>query len=90
MTKIRSVTHNNRRRVFEVETAGGRYPMPYSKVHPRPGPSNPIARVFVDKELAREGFTYLLDSGEQGAFTSSRFWITTRTQDSSGMPCSTG
>jgi predicted XRE-type DNA-binding protein len=67
MTKIRSVTHNNRRRVFEVETAGGRYPMPYSKVHPRPGPSNPIARVFVDKELAREGFTYLLDSGEQGS-----------------------
>ena len=65
--KIRSVSHNNRKRAFEVETARGTYQLPYSKVDPRPDAGNPIARVFVDGELAREGFTYILDSGEQGS-----------------------
>ncbi len=65
--KIRSVSHNNRKRAFEVETARGAYQLPYSKVDPRPNAANPIARVFVDAELAREGFTYVLQSGEQGS-----------------------
>jgi predicted XRE-type DNA-binding protein len=65
--KIRSVSHNNRKRAFEVETARGAYQLPYSKVEPQPDAGNPIVRVFVDGELAREGFTYVLDSGEQGS-----------------------
>lgn len=65
--KIRSVTHNNRKRAFEVTTTRGTYPLPYSKVEPRPVVENPIARVFVDGEMAREGFTFVLDSGEQGS-----------------------
>ena len=64
--KIRSVQHNNRKRAFEVKTARQSYEIPYSKVDPQPGTSNPIARTFVDREMAREGFTYVLDSGERG------------------------
>jgi hypothetical protein len=40
--------------------------MPYSKVAVQPVATDRIARVFVDPDLAREGFTYVLDSGEQG------------------------
>ena len=64
--KIRSVTHNNRKKAFEVRTSSKSYQIPYCRVAPQPGLSDPIARVFVDRELAREGFTYILDSGEQG------------------------
>ncbi len=64
--KIRSVKHNNRKKAFEVTTATATYQIPYSKVALRPGIADRIARIFVDRELAREGFTYVLDSGEQG------------------------
>lgn len=64
--KIRSVSHNNRKRAFEVQTARGTCQLPYARVSPKPDAENPIARVFVDRDLAREGFTYVLDSGEQG------------------------
>ncbi|MGH8058173.1 MAG: hypothetical protein ACREOH_13220, partial [Candidatus Entotheonellia bacterium] len=39
---------------------------PYAKVDPQPTAGDPIARVFVDRELGREGFTYVLESGEEG------------------------
>jgi len=49
-----------------VKTATACYQMPYSKVAVQPVATDRIARVFVDPDLAREGFTYVLDSGEQG------------------------
>ena len=52
---MRSVSHKNRKRAFEVETARGTYQLPYSRVAPRPDAANPIAQVFVDVELARGG-----------------------------------
>ena len=64
--KIRSVRHNNRKKAFEVKTATTTYQMPYFKAAIKPGVADRIARVFVDPDLAREGFTYVLDSGEQG------------------------
>lgn len=64
--KIRSVSANNRRKAFEVETSTRIFTFPYAKVHPRPTPSNGVVSVFVDKELGREGFTYVLDSGKEG------------------------
>ena len=64
--KIRSVTHNNRTKAFEVRTAKQRLRFPYVKVDPRPSAADPLARVFVDKELGSEGFTYALKSGRQG------------------------
>jgi len=64
--KIRSVTHNNRRKAFEVRTAGKSLVFPYTKVDPRPSVANPIVCVFADRELGCEGFTYVLKSGDQG------------------------
>lgn len=49
-----------------MKTATACYQMPYSKVAVQPVATDRIARVFVDPDLAREGFTYVLDSGEQG------------------------
>ncbi|MDP1948832.1 MAG: helix-turn-helix domain-containing protein [Nitrospirota bacterium] len=42
------------------------FQLPYSKVEPQPSAADPIARVFVDKELGSEGFTYVLESGKEG------------------------
>ncbi len=64
--KIRSVTHNNRKKAFEVKTSRKTFQLPYSKVDPQPSVADPIARLFVDKELGREGFTYVLESGREG------------------------
>ncbi|MEW6545009.1 MAG: hypothetical protein AB1411_15540 [Nitrospirota bacterium] len=63
---IRSVTFNNRKKVFEVKTTRKTFPLPYSKVEPQPSIADPIVRLFVDKELGREGFTYVLASGKEG------------------------
>ena len=64
--KIRSVSHNNRRKTFEVKTSTKTFLLPYAKVSPEPTRDNAIARVFVDPELGREGFTYVLESGKEG------------------------
>jgi hypothetical protein len=64
--KIRSVRHNNRRKAFEVKTSTRVLVFPYVKVDPQPKAQDPIVRVSVDKELGREGFTYVLASGQEG------------------------
>ena len=65
--KIRSVTHNNRKKSFAVNTSSKSLPFPYVKADPQPGVNDPIVEVFVDKELGREGFTYVLKSGLEGS-----------------------
>ena len=65
--KIRSVTVNNRKREFAVTTASGvAYSLPYSVAQPRPAQDDPVVKIFVDRELANEAFTYLLESGTEG------------------------
>lgn len=64
--KIQTVTYNNRKKAFEVQTSRKTFQLPYSKVDPQPSATDPITRVFVDQELGREGFTYVLESGEEG------------------------
>lgn len=64
--KIQSVTHNNRKRAFQVKASNKTFQLPYSKVDPQPSPDDPIIRLYVDKELGREGFTYVLESGKEG------------------------
>ena len=64
--KIRSVTHNNRKKAFEVKISRKTFQLPYSKVDPQPIVADPITRLFVDKELGGEGFTYVLESGKEG------------------------
>jgi hypothetical protein len=64
--KMRAVVGNNRKKVFEVKTATRTLALPYAKVDPRPTAQDPLGRVFVDQELDREGFTYVLASGREG------------------------
>ena len=64
--KIGSVTHNNRAKAFDVKISRKSLRLPYSRVDPHPNAADPICRVYVDKELGNEGFTYILESGKQG------------------------
>lgn len=65
--KIRSAREHNRKREFTVVTySGNTYSFPYSKASPRPTARNPVSEIFVDKELGKEAFTYVLESGEEG------------------------
>ena len=64
--RIRSVRHNNRKKVFEVKTSAKALAFPYVKADPSPTPDDPVKRVFVDEELSREGFAYELESGLTG------------------------
>jgi len=64
--KIRSIKHNNRRKVFDVRVSSKTLAFPYSKADPAQTSEDPVTRCFVDEELAREGFTYELKSGRTG------------------------
>jgi predicted XRE-type DNA-binding protein len=64
--KITSVKANNRRRAFEVTCVKGEFIFPYEKADPRPGRDDPIVELFIDPELAHEGFSYVLASGTDG------------------------
>ena len=64
--KIRSVSHNNRKKAFEVRTPKRGFVLPFSKVEPTPTTDDPIVRLFVDPEAGREAFSYVLNSGRSG------------------------
>ena len=64
--KIRKALYNNRKKAFEVQIARGTLSYPFVKADPRPSKDDPIVRLFVDEELGREGFTYVLRSGWEG------------------------
>ena len=61
--KIRAVSCNNRKKAFEIKTSAETFVFPYAKADPEPTAQEPVERVFVDEELDREGFTYVLASG---------------------------
>ena len=64
--KIRKVHYNNHKKAFEVQIARGTLLYPYVKADPPPSKDDPVERVFVDTDLGREGFTYVLRSGLEG------------------------
>ena len=64
--KIRSVTHNNRKKTFELRTSAKRFVFPFSKATPTPTIEDPVREIFVDSEAGREAFTYVLHSGRTG------------------------
>jgi hypothetical protein len=64
--KIRSVTHNNRKKIFEVRTATKKLVFPFSEADPTPTIQDPITDLSVDAEAGREAFTYVLHSGRTG------------------------
>lgn len=66
--KIRKVEANNRKGEFRVVTySGDAYAFPYVKAEPRPDPADRVADAYVDQELGREAFTYVLESGDEGS-----------------------
>ena len=66
--KIRRVEANNRKSEFRVVTySGDSYVFPYVKAEPKPESTNKVQEVAVDRELASEAFTYVLESGDEGS-----------------------
>ena len=65
--KIRKVAANNRKRSFEVKSSSRTLWFPYAKAVPPPTTKDRVSRVFVDQELGREAFTYVLQSGREGS-----------------------
>jgi hypothetical protein len=63
--KIKTVSANNRRHAFEVQTGRVTYFFPYSRTGCSPTADNPIIHLEIDAELGREAFTYQLASGEE-------------------------
>jgi hypothetical protein len=63
--KIKAVLPNNHKKAFEVTTSAKRYSFPYTQLAVQPSRRDPVAKVFIDKELGHEGFTYELASGKQ-------------------------
>ena len=64
--RIRSVSLNDRKKSFEVRTAGKIFQYPYTQADPPPTTKDPALRVLVDCELGREAFAYTLQSGREG------------------------
>jgi hypothetical protein len=64
--KIRTVKHNNRKKVFEIRTSTKALVLPFSQADPKPTVNDAIRESFVDEEAGREAFTYVLDSGRTG------------------------
>lgn len=66
--KVKTVALNNRKAQVELTTRTGKtYPFPFSQLDPKPTPENRIQDIYVDKELANEGATYTLESGDEGS-----------------------
>ena len=64
--KIERVKANNRRKAFEVTAGKKRLVFPFAQLEVQPTANDPIANVYVDRELGAEGFTYVLKSGREG------------------------
>ncbi|MDO8847881.1 MAG: hypothetical protein Q7W51_05805 [Coriobacteriia bacterium] len=65
--RIESVRADAEQQVFVVRTWRGSYSFPYGKADPAPDMGNPVSDLYVDEELALEGFTYRLASGHEGS-----------------------
>jgi hypothetical protein len=61
--KIQRVDANNRKKVFEVQTARERLVYPYAKLALPPSGDDRVVDVYPDPETGKEAFTYRLESG---------------------------
>ncbi|MGB5438789.1 MAG: hypothetical protein WBN90_03950 [Gammaproteobacteria bacterium] len=53
--------------------SGAVYAYSYANADPRPVPGDHVEQVFVDKELANEAITYILQSGKEGSIHIDQF-----------------
>lgn len=65
--KIKSVSVNNHRKCFEVRAAKRNFILPFAKSGLVPSATDRVTSVYVDKEMAAEGITYVLKSGRQNS-----------------------
>lgn len=65
--RIEAVRTDDEQQVFIVRTWRGSYTFPFGKSDPAPDRGNPVSELHVDEELALEGFTYRLASGDEGS-----------------------
>lgn len=63
LLKINKVASNNRKKAFELTLNGKKTLFPYVKLRLKPTTVNCIKRVYIDRELADEAFTYVLKDG---------------------------
>jgi hypothetical protein len=63
--KIKTVTANNRKKAFEVQTTTAAYTFPYALLSVQPDSDNRVEEAFPDEDLGREGFTYRLADGQE-------------------------
>lgn len=64
---IDRVTVNNHRRSFVVSAAGETWEFPFARLDVAITAADPIKRIYIDPELALEGFTIELESGLEDA-----------------------
>src|SRR3989338_7521455 len=62
---IKQVKVNNNKKCLEIATGKGKFSLPFAKLRVIPTPENKIKTIYIDKELARMGVTYILESGEE-------------------------
>ena len=72
--KIRKANANNRKKQFEITTYNGSdFSFPYANAELVPTSKNKIIELYVDKELANEAITYVLESGDEGTIHVEQF-----------------
>src|SRR5262249_49730923 len=64
--KIQSVKFNNRKKAFEVRMRNRVFLYPYARAEPDGMSDDHVREVYVDPEIGREGFSYVLESGREG------------------------
>jgi hypothetical protein len=88
--KIRSVKHNNRKKVFEVGTSTKKLMFPFSMAEPAPTSEDPVTELSVDPEAGREAFSYLLESGRTGTVHVQQVLEYNQVPPTSAISCCTG
>jgi hypothetical protein len=64
--KIQSVKFNNRKKAFEVRMRNRVFVYPYARMERAPESGDMVREAYIDPELGREGFSYVLESGGEG------------------------
>jgi hypothetical protein len=64
--KIQSVQFNNRKKAFEVRMGKRVLVYPYARLEQSLDAGDMVREAYVDVEIGREGFSYVLESGGEG------------------------
>jgi hypothetical protein len=64
--KIQSVKFNNRKKAFEVRMRNRVFVYPYARIDAKLTAGDMVREAYIDPDLGREGFSYVLESGGEG------------------------